>query len=626
MRTQAMTVAVATATALLGAPFAARAATAVTTTADPVVAVLAPDADGHRRLYTMPADGSADPALLVAAPEGLTLIDAAVSPDGTRVVYAQSVHAPDDTPFTVELWVRDLAGGTPVRLTPDDDTAYDADPAWSADGTTIAFTRSQPGTQPSIWTVPADGSAAHTRVPGSAYLSSPSFSPSGRQLAVRGSDGVGILTRSTGTFAALVGTEFGTEPAWSPDGRTIAFSYGGPVGCTVPVRTVPVRGGTPTNVRAVEGHAALWPRWSRDGSRLFWTERGTGADGCTEAGLDVWSGAADGSGAAVLRTTADLGERGLTAGGGAAPAADTTPPAAPVVAAAGSVTATGAEISWTADADASEFVVVRVPHGATPPVSPSDGTVAYDGAQRTAHLGNLTTGTVYDLYVFALDAWGNFSPASAVHPVRPTAAPVMTPIGLHLGPDTALRPSWQGAYAPYHAEVARKGTPFRTLADTSKTSTYYATKQGVEYELRVRGTDGFGNATGYSPAIRANVPFDNGYYGLRYSAGWDLGYSNSRYGTSLRWQTARGASVTFTDSTSGFVVIGDRCAGCGRMRVYIDGVYSTTVDTYSATPQYRQVLYRRDGNGVVRSRTITLVVEGTAGRPRVAFDALALIR
>lgn len=76
-----------------------------------------------------------------------------LSPDGTRLVY---VLRTDDTAAdrcVRRLWTVDTAGGAPRRLTRG---TADVSPAWSPDGTQVAFLRGEGG-PPQVWLLPADG-------------------------------------------------------------------------------------------------------------------------------------------------------------------------------------------------------------------------------------------------------------------------------------------------------------------------------------------------------------------------------------------------------------------------------------------------------------------------------------
>lgn len=98
------------------------------------------------------------------------------SPDGTKIAF----HSNRDGP--VEIYVMDADGSDPIRLTNSTTiyaNAFATDPAWSPDGTKIAFNSDRDGPG-EIYTMDADGSDP-TRLtitnPPSAYSSEPTWSP-----------------------------------------------------------------------------------------------------------------------------------------------------------------------------------------------------------------------------------------------------------------------------------------------------------------------------------------------------------------------------------------------------------------------------------------------------------------
>jgi Tol biopolymer transport system component len=158
--------------------------------------------------------------------------DPAWSPDGTQIAYAGSegVNAGDRD----GIWITNLAGQTRQVTTPRDGVA-DSGPAWSPDGASLAFSRrSEAGS--AIFTVTAAGERLHQ------------------------------LTPLNGGFSE--------QPAWSPDGARIVFRSGPDVSSSgfepSQLFSVPVAGIALTALtRAAPDLDYRSPTWSPDGSRII---------------------------------------------------------------------------------------------------------------------------------------------------------------------------------------------------------------------------------------------------------------------------------------------------------------------------------------------------------------------
>ena len=165
-------------------------------------------------------------------------LDPALSPDGGRVAFIWD--GPDRSNF--DVYVKEIASGETVRVT--SDPAADHHPVWSPDGKRLAFLRRQ-GTGARVILVPAGGGEERELAPISElprlYLQDLwsfclDWSPDGRFLAVsdRGADGQswGVYLISLGTGEKRELTTTGNPriidrlPAFSPDGRTLAFLRG----------------------------------------------------------------------------------------------------------------------------------------------------------------------------------------------------------------------------------------------------------------------------------------------------------------------------------------------------------------------------------------------------------------
>ena len=155
--------------------------------------------------------------------------DAAISPDGNYIVYAQRDSKGSG------LWLRQISSGSDVQILPSEEPDFRG-LTFSPDGNSIYFvrTRKDTGTFKDLFAIPVLGGAYRllTR-----DIDAPvSFSPDGHQFAYsRGMPSparVEIRIANTDgsrdrLLAAIDGTSysFQTGAAWSPNGRTIAVSF-----------------------------------------------------------------------------------------------------------------------------------------------------------------------------------------------------------------------------------------------------------------------------------------------------------------------------------------------------------------------------------------------------------------
>ena len=168
----------------------------------------------------------------------------ALSPDGSRVVYVLRTLDRDADRNVDELWTVATTGGAARRLTTG---GSDTAPAWSPDGSRLAFVR-----EGQVHLLAADGGEPDqvTELPLGA--GAPVWSPSGGHLAFTApvdpagagplvtrrvdyqADGAGmfgtvrnqlhVLDLTSGDLRQVTDGDHAERPAWSPDGRTLAFT------------------------------------------------------------------------------------------------------------------------------------------------------------------------------------------------------------------------------------------------------------------------------------------------------------------------------------------------------------------------------------------------------------------
>lgn len=178
----------------------------------------------------------------------------------------------------------------------------DRDPAWSPDGSRIAFRRANAGPD-QLWIMKANG-AGLAVVPGSGTTGRPDWSPDGKWLVyecwvpLTTETDICVRTDAGGGFAALTATAGISErrPVWSPDGTRIVFSRELPAGAgsflvSLDLKSLVLTAITPQVAGTYDG----WPDWSPDSGQLAFSRFvvGSGSGGAihrvdaTGAGLTL---------------------------------------------------------------------------------------------------------------------------------------------------------------------------------------------------------------------------------------------------------------------------------------------------------------------------------------------------
>jgi len=165
-------------------------------------------------------------------------------------------------------------------------------PAWSPDGSQLAFMSSQGG-DPEIYLADADGGHLHRITFAVGVNTSPAWNPkTGKQIVFvsdRGGDPVLYLSNSDGSNVEKIDLPdmgYVIDPAWSPNGQLVAFSWRRPNG-NYDIYAMDIVSRQIIELTRDEGRNER-PSWAPDGRHLVFESTRTGT-------REIWSMLADGT-------------------------------------------------------------------------------------------------------------------------------------------------------------------------------------------------------------------------------------------------------------------------------------------------------------------------------------------
>lgn len=221
------------------------------------------DRDGNQEIYLMNGDGTGQTNLTNNAASD---VHPHVSPDGSRIVFTSDRDGND------ELFIMDADGSNVTQLTFTASGITNRQPAWSPDGSQIAFTRFTGAQNFEVFVINSDGSGETNITNHSADDGQPDWKPDGTRIAfVSDRDGdFEIFTMNPdGSSITQLTSNIAPDhaPAWSPDGSQIAYRDH-----SLQSANIFVMDADGSNQSGVTGNFATddLPDWSPDGSRLVY--------------------------------------------------------------------------------------------------------------------------------------------------------------------------------------------------------------------------------------------------------------------------------------------------------------------------------------------------------------------
>ncbi|HEX5014962.1 MAG TPA: hypothetical protein VFV72_12480 [Candidatus Limnocylindrales bacterium] len=235
-------------------------------------------------------DGGAWPAAISTGLLGAALL----APGGLNAVASPWLETPPDVVHdNAEIWLMDPDGGRQTRLVEAAANVAAQLPAWSPDGTQVAYARLVgPLDKPEledydIWVVNADGSDPHAVATGPGWQWLPRWSPDGAWIAYT-DEAPGGPWISSGPVGPAVGQ--GPQGPVFPQANAAGIPE-------AELWRVPAGGGSPEQITAVAGDDRSGS-WSPDGNRLVF-------DSTRDGNTELYAIDADGSD--TVRLTDDPG-------------------------------------------------------------------------------------------------------------------------------------------------------------------------------------------------------------------------------------------------------------------------------------------------------------------------------
>ena len=240
---------------------------------------------GNKEIWVMDYDGANAHALTSMKTIALT---PRWSPDATRIAF--TCFVPYQGVVSAQICLYSLASNRTIAFPRFRGT--NSSPAWSPDGSQLAFESSQGG-DPQIVVSDANGGHLHRVTDTAGVSTSPVWNPkTGQQIVFvsdRGGDPVLYLANSDGSNVQKIDMPdmgYVIDPAWSPNGQLLAFSWRRPSGnydiYVMDIVTHQLAELTKDEARNER------PSWAPDGRHIVFESTRTGS-------RQIWSMLADGS-------------------------------------------------------------------------------------------------------------------------------------------------------------------------------------------------------------------------------------------------------------------------------------------------------------------------------------------
>ncbi len=186
------------------------------------------------------------------------------SPDGTKIAFASNLNN-KSAGYLNDIYVMDADGSNPKRLT-NNDYREQFVGSWSPDGAKMVLSCLPPASY-DVCTMDAEGSNLTQLTTKSGY-EEPNWSPDGTKIAFTGSGGIHTMNPDGSNQTRV--TAGGDQGDWSPDGTKIAYTRYPSGQSHSDIYIANADGSNPVNLTARISNTSneAVPAWSPDGTQI----------------------------------------------------------------------------------------------------------------------------------------------------------------------------------------------------------------------------------------------------------------------------------------------------------------------------------------------------------------------